>query len=234
MVRVYLSAAALVILAWLPSAAAATTPEPPDTMAARVLACAACHGAQGEGTKNDYFPRLSGKPAGYLYNQLVAFRDRRRSYVPMNYLLEYLPDAYLQKMAEYFAEVRAPAPVLPPTTASEAVLAKGKALVTTGDPVRGTPACVSCHGPLLTGEQPGIPGLLGLHASYISAQLGAFRYGTRTALAPDCMQTVAARLTEADVTAVSAWLASQPVPADGSPAPAGSYPMGQLCGSSRK
>jgi cytochrome c553 len=25
--------------------------------------------------------------------------------------------------------------------------------------------------------EPAIPGLLGLHASYISAQLGAFRYG---------------------------------------------------------
>jgi cytochrome c553 len=64
-----------------------------DTMAARVLACGACHGAQGQGTNDDYFPRLSGKPAGYLYNQLVAFRDGRRKYPPMNYLLEHLPDA---------------------------------------------------------------------------------------------------------------------------------------------
>ena len=36
----------------------------PDTMAARVLACASCHGAQGEGTSDEYFPRLAGKPAG--------------------------------------------------------------------------------------------------------------------------------------------------------------------------
>ena len=35
-------------------------------MEARLLACAACHGRQGEGTTNDYFPRLAGKPAGYL------------------------------------------------------------------------------------------------------------------------------------------------------------------------
>ena len=71
-------------------------------MAARVLACASCHGAQGEGTNDVYFPRLAGKPAGYLYNQLVAFRDGRRRYPPMNYLLEFLPDAYLKKMAELF------------------------------------------------------------------------------------------------------------------------------------
>ena len=52
--------------------------------------------------------------------------------------------------------------------------------------------------------EPAIPGLVGLHASYISAQLGALRYGTRTAAAPDCMQVVAASLTESDVTAVAA------------------------------
>ncbi len=39
--------------------------------------------------------------------------------------------------------------------------------------------------------EPAIPGLLGLRASYISAQLGGWRYGTRTAAAPDCMQIVA-------------------------------------------
>jgi cytochrome c553 len=39
----------------------------PDTVAARVLACASCHGDKGQGTNDDYFPRLAGKPAGYLY-----------------------------------------------------------------------------------------------------------------------------------------------------------------------
>ena len=64
----------------LPVEAARSQPaeRAPDTMAARVLACASCHGAEGEGTSDVYFPRLAGKPAGYLYNQLVAFRDGRR------------------------------------------------------------------------------------------------------------------------------------------------------------
>jgi cytochrome c553 len=56
------------------------TDHPPNTIEARLLACAACHGRQGQGTENDYFPRLAGKPAGYLMNQLVAFRDGRRRY----------------------------------------------------------------------------------------------------------------------------------------------------------
>ena len=210
---------------------AQATEHAPDTMEARLLACAACHGKQGQGTENGYFPRLAGKPAGYLMNQLVAFRDGRRRYPPMNYLLEYIPDAYLQKMADYFAALRPP-PLPPPVAdVSQAVLEQGRNIVTGGDPQHGVPACQRCHGPTLTGMEPGIPGLAGLHATYISAQLGAWRYGTRTAKAPDCMQLVAASLTELDVTAVAAWLASQPIPPDPSPVPKGTLPMPLKCGS---
>lgn len=203
----------------------------PATMEARLLACAACHGRQGEGTKNDYFPRLAGKPAGYLMNQLVAFRDGRRRYPPMNYLLEYLPDAYLRKIADYFSAMRPPPAPQTVADVSSTLLARGHALVTEGDQAHGVPACAGCHGPRLTGMEPAIPGLVGLHASYISAQLGAFRYGTRTAPAPDCMQLVAASLSESDVTAVAAWLASLPMPSDPSPVPKGTLPMPFACGS---
>ncbi|HKT97700.1 MAG TPA: c-type cytochrome, partial [Paraburkholderia sp.] len=153
-------------------------------MQARVMGCAACHGAHGEGTDNDYFPRLAGKPAGYLYNQLIAFRDGGRSYPPMNYLLAYLPDAYLKQIAEFFAQEHPPYP--PPATpkVDAAMLALGKSLVMNGAPNRKVPACAACHGASLTGMQPAIPGLVGLHADYISAQLGAFRYGTRRAASP--------------------------------------------------
>jgi len=203
----------------------------PDSIAARLQACAPCHGNQGQGTNDDYFPRLAGKPAGYLFNQLLAFKQGRRRYPPMNYLLEYQSDDYLQAMAAYFTAERPPS--LPPrvTTVSEVVLARGKTLVADGDPAHGVPPCSGCHGPKLTGMQPAILGLVGLHASYISAQLGAFRYGTRTAIEPDCMQIVAAGLTESDVTAVAAYLASLAVPTDPSPLPKGSLPMPLECGS---
>ena len=207
------------------------TDHPPDTIEVRLRACAACHGPQGQGTQDDYFPRLAGKPSGYLMNQLVAFRDGRRRYPPMNYLLQYQADPYLQQIADYFAALRPPPAPPPVTDASQAVLARGRSLVTEGDAAHGVPPCAGCHGPALTGMQPAIPGLLGLHAKYISAQLGAFRYGVRTAPAPDCMQIVAASLTESDVTAVAAWLASLPVPIDPSPVAHGTLPMPLACGS---
>lgn len=223
----------LTVLLALPAhaATAPATDRAADTMAARVLACGSCHGAQGQGTNDDYFPRLAGKPAGYLFNQLVAFRDGRRKYPPMNYLLEYLPDSYLQAIADYFAAERPAFPTIEPPPVAKSVLALGQSLVTNGDPAREIPACAGCHGPSFTGMEPAIPGLLGLHANYISAQLGGWRYGTRTAATPDCMQQVAGRLTEADVTAIAAWLSSLPAPRDPSPAPAGSLPMPLACGS---
>ncbi|MBB5468651.1 cytochrome c553 [Paraburkholderia sp. Clong3] len=203
----------------------------PDTMQARVMGCAACHGAHGEGTDNDYFPRLAGKPAGYLYNQLLAFRDGRRKYPPMNYLLAYLPDAYLRQIADYFAAERPPYPVPATASVGAQTLALGKALVSDGDRARGVSACASCHGAALTGMEPAIPGLLGLHADYISAQLGAFRYGTRRTVAPDCMHTIATHLSDSDITAIAAWLAAQPAPADPQPAAAGTLKMPLACGS---
>ncbi len=206
-------------------------PAAPEGMGARLLACAACHGPQGQGTNNDYFPRLAGKPSGYLMHQLVAFRDGRRRYPPMNYLLEFQPDAYLQQMADYFARQRPPLQPQPIPNIGPEILARGQALALQGDAAHDIPACAGCHSPALTGMEPAIPGLLGLHPGYISAQLGAWRYGTRTAAAPDCMQVVAGHLTEEDVTAVAAWLASLPIPPDPTPVPHGTLPMPLACGS---
>ncbi len=203
----------------------------PDTMQARVMGCAACHGAHGEGTDNDYFPRLSGKPAGYLYNQLLAFRDGRRKYPPMNYLLAYLPDAYLKQIADYFAGERPPFAPPAAVRVDTKTLDFGKTLVTRGDASRNVPACVSCHGASMTGMEPAIPGLLGLHADYLSAQLGAWRYGTRSTVAPDCMGQVAKLLNDRDITAIAAYLASLPAPADPVPVAAGSLKMPLACGS---
>ena len=149
----------------------------------------------------------------------------------MNYLLEFLPDPYLKAMADYFASEQPPFPAPAIPVVNNAILARGEMLAKTGDPARNLPACANCHGSSFTGMEPAIPGLLGLRANYISAQLGGWRYGTRTAASPDCMQVVAGHLTEDDVKALAAWLSSLPTPANPTPAPRGSLPMPLSCGS---
>src|SRR5947209_19729148 len=106
--RLLAPAATLFCLLPLSAAIAQSPPQAPDTMEARVAGCAPCHGSRGEGTSNDYFPRLAGKPSGYLFNQLLAFREGRRRYAPMNYLLAFLTPDYLRKMAGFYADQRLP------------------------------------------------------------------------------------------------------------------------------
>jgi len=193
-------------------AAGPTPAQVPDTLEQRLLACAACHGKQGEGVqKNEAYPRLAGKPDGYLYNQLVNFRERRRHYAVMNYMVAYLADDYLREIAQYYAGLRPPYPPRA-ITASNDVLARGEALVKHGDPARKLPACVDCHGPALTGMAPAIPGLTGLAPLYIGHQMGAWRARQRRAKEPDCMAHIAALLGPEEISAVAAWLAKQPPP----------------------
>lgn len=206
----------------------------PNTMDERVRACVNCHGQHGKGTNNVYFPRLAGKPAGYLYNQLVAFRDGRRKYAPMNYLLAYLPNDYLMKMAQYYADAREPFDSPSSPVVSQEVVKRGQSLVMNGAANRNIPACVTCHGPELSGREPGIPGLIGLKSDYISAQLGAWRYGTRTSSEPDCMQLIAARMTEEDVMAVAAWLAAMPIPSNTLPLKQSAERLPLECGSQKQ
>jgi cytochrome c553 len=189
--------------------------------------------AERAGHEQRLLPRIAGKPAGYLYNQLVAFRDGTRSYPPMNYLVAYLPDAYLRDMAEHYAKLRPPFVKPAPPTADAAALARGKALVVTGDPAKTIPACAACHGKGLTGMEPGIPGLVGLRQTYIVGQLTSWRTGERGAAEPDCMKRIAARMSDADITAVAAWLASQDPPTDPSPESSNLVRMPFACGSQR-
>jgi cytochrome c553 len=204
-----------------------------DSMEARVQGCVTCHGQSGQGTNDGYFPRIAGKPPGYLYNQLVAFRDGSRHYPPMNYLVAYLPDAYLREMAEHFSKQRPPFSARQQANVDAAALARGRALVTQGDSQKGIPACVACHGAALTGMNPGIPGLVGLRPTYITAQLIRWRVGERHAVEPDCMKRIATRLSDTDVAAVSAWLARLEPPKDASPESANLVRMPFACGSQR-
>jgi len=204
-----------------------------DSIEARVQGCVTCHGQSGQGTNNGYYPRIAGKPAGYLYNQLVAFRNGTRNYAPMNYLVAYLPDAYLREMAEHYARLRPPFTRRDPGNADPAMLARGEALVKTGDSLKTIPACAACHGTGLTGMQPGIPGLVGLRPTYIAAQLTAWKVGERKAAAPDCMKRVATRLTESDIAALALWLGAQAPPQDPSPESANLVRMPFACGSQR-
>jgi cytochrome c553 len=204
----------------------------PDTLAQRLQACATCHGREGRASNSGYQPRIAGKPAGYVFNQLMNFRAGRRSNAAMTALTDNLTESYLREIAEHYASLDLPYPPAQTRDASPALLARGQQLVTEGDKAQKVPACARCHGSRLTGLQPSIPGLLGLPRDYISAQLGAWQTGLRRAQAPDCMASVAKKLKPGDVAALAVWLSSQSLPNDAHPMAASLEPLPQDCGES--
>jgi cytochrome c553 len=217
---------------WLAAgSASAEVPKRIDTIAQRAMACAACHGKEGRATSDGFFPRIAGKPAGYLYNQLINFRTGARHYPMMTYMVGHLSEDYLREIAQYFSELHPPYPAPQLAGVPEETLARGRRLVMSGDSSRNIPACVSCHGQDLHGVLPSIPSLVGLPRDYLNAQIGAWKSGSRKARAPDCMAMISNRLTPEEVSAVSSWLASQPVPAGMAPAPASSVKLPLRCGS---
>lgn len=218
-------------VAALPGVGAIARQSIPNTIAERTVACAACHGKEGRATGEGIFPRIAGKPADYLYSQLINFRDGRRHYLPMTYMVDHLSDAYLREMATYFSTLRVPYPPPQAVTASRAQLQRGQRLVMKGDMTINVPACIACHGEKLTGVAPSTPGLVGLPRDYLNAQFGSWRNKARRTVAPDCMAKIIARLSPDDIAAATAWLASQTVPTDSAPATSlpGKRPMS--CGS---
>lgn len=222
--------ALLLLLACAAGPVAAERPATlPDTMEQRVLACTSCHARPD---RNDaFFPRISGKPAGYLYNQLVNFKTGARQFPMMTYMVNHLPDAYLREIAGHFSQQHLPPLATPQPALPAAVIERGRMLAMQGDRAIGVPACIACHGKALTGVAPSIPGLVGLPRDYVNAQFGAWKNKVRRAHAPDCMADIANRLSLADVSAVSGWLAAQPLSPSARPDTAIARPLPIACGS---
>jgi cytochrome c553 len=213
-------------------ARAADAPQYPlDSIDQRAQPCMVCHGKQGQARRDGYYPRIAGKPAGYLLNQLRGFREGRRYFPMMTYLVELQSDDYLRELATYFADQQVPYPPPESPRVSPATLDRGRTLVTQGDSALHLPACQSCHGARLLGVRPAVPGLVGVSQDYLIAQLSAWRNGRRAALAPDCMAQIVRRLSKSDANAAAAYLAMQAVPADAQADSAFEHPPQMKCGS---
>lgn len=202
-------------------------------MAERIKPCEACHGNQGRAGPDGYYPRLAGKPAGYLYNQMQNFSHGRRRYTMMRRMMEPLSPSYQREMAEYFANLQVP--YLPPSTQGAKVAAsqmtRGKQLALLGDAELKIPACNTCHGDNLMGNHANVPSLLGLPSAYLGAQLSAWSLGERSTASPDCMSDIAKHLSASDAAAVTAWLAAQEVPSKNTAAKPARAPQDMRCSS---
>lgn len=172
------------------------------------MACATCHQADGAGQAAAGFPRLAGLNAGYLADQLQAFKEGTRKNAIMEGVAKALSGSEMQAVAAYYSAQKAP---IAPVQAAAEQVKLGEKLATVGDwRQRNLPACVQCHGASGKGVGANFPALTGQHASYIQSQLDAWKQGTRNNDPVGLMKAVADKLSPAEAKAVAAYFASLP------------------------
>ncbi|MDO9468441.1 MAG: c-type cytochrome [Thiobacillus sp.] len=171
-----------------------------------ITACVSCHGARGEGQSATGFPRLAGQPQAYLLKQLQAFAESKRKNPLMEPIARALSAQQMRDLADYYAGLPGwPMPAKQSGT-SDPPVAPGPRLATTGNWDKGIPACFACHGPDGAGIPPHFPAITGQPSAYTRTQLKAWQAGTRGNDPQGLMKSVADRMTDADIDAVSRYL----------------------------
>ncbi|MBV1786739.1 cytochrome c4 [Marinobacterium sp. D7] len=169
--------------------------------------CLACHGTDGAGNDAAGFPRLAGLDAGYLAAQLRDYRDGRRNSPVMAPNAAHLSDQQIADVAAYYALQTTR---LMPAEQPADLLVRGEKLVKQGDWDNYIVPCESCHGTGAQGVGATFPALSGQHPTYLRQQLEAWKNGTRSNDPNQLMLAIAARLSDEQIQAVSAYLSQQP------------------------
>src|SRR5271154_3676072 len=171
------------------------------------IACARCHGFDGQADGSGAFPKLAGEVPQNLGKQLNTYDFGARLNALMKTIAKGLKYAEIDSVAQYYASLHSSS--LPSGSAASQLVARGEQLAKLGDLSLRVQACESCHGPNGQGEPPAVPYLAGQYGHYISVQIQMFRQGIRKS---QQMQDPAHDLREQDIAAVAAYFeqASRP------------------------
>lgn len=165
-------------------------------------ACGACHGADGN-SMIPTNPSLAQQHADYIAKQLAEFKAGTRANPIMAGMAAGLTPEAMADLGAYYARQKAKAAGARDTALVEA----GRKLYRAGDAARGLPACSSCHSPSGAGIPAQYPRLAGQHQEYTVAQLKAFKAGERANDANAMMRSIAAKLTDQEMTALAEYMA---------------------------
>jgi cytochrome c553 len=130
---------------------------------ARLQACMACHGPQGQ-SQIPGTPSLAGQPRIFIENQLVLIREGLRDVPQMKGLLDGMPDAEIRTLAQFFAGQKA-APL--PGAVDPGKVQRGQAL-------SARLLCGSCHLPDFSGREQ-VPRLAGQQEAFLLQSMKEFR-----------------------------------------------------------
>lgn len=178
----------------------------------KVAMCAGCHGADGNSMVPS-FPKLAGLGEKYMTEQLRNIKSGERVVLEMTGILNLSSDQDLQDMAAYYdGQTRSISGAteieLIGVSSPEEALAYGENIYRGGNMKTGVAACIGCHSPSGSGNNPaGYPALGGQYAGYIEKQLLAYRRGERNS-GPNAliMRGVAANLSDKEIKAVANYI----------------------------
>src|SRR3982750_3587764 len=114
-----------------------------ETVEERAVPCLACHGEKGQ-SETENTPSLGGQQPAYTLIQLFMFREKLRTFEPMNEMAKALTDDDLRTFSEFIGKLPAPKP---PASASDdpARLQRAQILVQQH-------RCNSCHNSDFSGK----------------------------------------------------------------------------------
>jgi cytochrome c553 len=188
----------VVALGWTASALAAGSREAGQAKAAT---CSACHGMDGNSLSPEW-PNLASQHESYLLKQLAAFHAGQRQNVLMSPMAAILSDQDMADLAAYFSSQTVRGGETDPSR-----LKLGQHVFRAGNVNTQVMACAGCHGPTGRGNPPAVfPSIQGQHATYVAAQLRAYKAGTRTTDPNQMMRNIAASLSEDEIDAVASYV----------------------------
>jgi cytochrome c553 len=179
--------------------AAAAKPDPAKGAAA-AAACQGCHLADGNrGAPAN--PIIAGQHPEYIVKQLAEFKAGKRKNPIMQGMAAPLTPADMKNIAAFYAAVQPK----PGAARNKDTIALGEQIYRGGIVAKQVPACAGCHSPTGAGIPAQYPRLSGQHAEYTESQLVNFRSGVRANSAQ--MTTIAAKMSDAEIKAVSDYIA---------------------------
>ena len=168
---------------------------------AKSATCMACHGMDGNSPSPEW-PSIAGQHPDYIVHQLQAFKAGSRQNDLMSPMAMILSDEDMLDLAAYFSSQKIKGGETEPSK-----LALGQRVYRAGDVQRGVMACAGCHGPSGRGNPlAGYASIQGQHATYVAAQLRAYKAGKRETDPNQMMRNVAALLSDEEIDAVASYV----------------------------
>lgn len=167
--------------------------------------CIACHGADGNTANATLYPNLAGQAPAYIELQLTNFKSGERPNPIMKGISASLKPSEMHDLGVYFGAMKA----RPQPSQDKALEARGRDIFSKGS-AAGAPACASCHGAQGHGQSD-FPRIASQPATYTLEQLHVYhdvpKFNNPLAMT---MKSVAVKLSEDEMKAVSAYVATLP------------------------